>query len=110
MGILVGLDVGWSERRRSCGVAVRGGTLSGGEQVAYGDVSSVALNRRDVPAALQRTVQEALARGQRVLVVADAIVGRARVPICDRRIDEQCSIQGFYRRAQSCPATQDTGI
>jgi hypothetical protein len=109
MGVLIGLDVGWSERRRTCGVALRGGSLAERGTVEYADVAAVALNKRDVGRALGAVVRRTLKEGQRVLVVTDAIVGPHRVPPVDRRVDAHCSIQGFYGRAQSYPATQNAG-
>ena len=73
--LLIGLDVGWSEMRRTCGLAVLGAPLEEAGTVTYGDVSAVALFKRDVARVLSPAVQHALGDGRRVLVVADAIVG-----------------------------------
>ena len=107
--LLIGLDVGWSEKRRPCGLAVLGAPLEEAGMVTYGDVSAIALFKRDVARVLSPAVQRALGDGRRVLVVADAIVGPHRVPRAVRRVDAECSRAGFSGRAQSYPATQDTG-
>ena len=109
MSLLLGLDVGWSEERRTCGVALHGAPLDEAGTVTYGDVSAVALFKRDVARVLTPVVQRALQRGQRVLIVADAVVGPHPVPPLDRHVDGACSRAGFSGRAQSCSATSDTG-
>lgn len=109
MSLLIGLDVGWSEKRRTCGVAMLGARVEEKDTVTYGDVSAVALLARDVAGVLSPAVQRALRQGQRVLIVADAIVGQHGVPQAARHVDGACSKAGFYLRAQSCSATTETG-
>lgn len=109
MSVLIGLDVGWSERRRSCGLAVLGARLEEPGTVMHGDISTVALNKRDVARVLYPIVHRSFTSGQRVLIVTDAIVGPHRVPPTDRRVDKGCSTGGFYGRCQSYPATQNAG-
>ncbi|HET6496785.1 MAG TPA: hypothetical protein VFH61_15625, partial [Thermoleophilia bacterium] len=109
MSLVLGLDVGWSEERRTCGVAMLGAPLDEAGTVTYGGISAVALFKRDVARVLTPAVRRALRKGQRVLIVADAIVGPHRVPQVNRHVDEACSKGGFYLRAQSCSATTETG-
>ncbi|MEZ5124910.1 MAG: hypothetical protein R2826_01490 [Thermoleophilia bacterium] len=109
VSLLIGLDVGWSERRRTCGVAVQGARLEVAGAVTYGDVCAIALFKRDVVRVLTPVVERALCDGRRVLVVADAIVGPHPIPSSVRRVDTECSRAGFFGRAQSYPATQNTG-
>jgi len=107
--LLIGLDIGWSERRRTCGLAIRDAHLHLPDSVIFGNISTLALNRHHVAKTLAPIVRTALSKGRRVLVVADAIVGKLREPIEDRHVDAGCSKEGFYGRAQSYPATHQTG-
>lgn len=108
MSLLVGLDVGWS-KRRTCGVAILGAPLDEAGAVPYGDVSAVALTKRDVARVLRPPVKRALEAGRRVLIVADAIVGPHREPPANRAVDNACSRGGFNGRAAAYPATHPTG-
>jgi hypothetical protein len=109
MSLLIGLDVGWSEKRRTCGVAVLGARVEENGTVTYGHVSAVALLKRDVAGVLKPIVDSALREGQRVLIVADAIVGPHREPSENRAVDGGCSRGGFNGRAAAYPATHPTG-
>lgn len=109
MSLLIGLDIGWSERNRSCGVAVLGAELSEPGTVRFGEVCAIALFKRDVARVLSPLVRLAADEGSRVLIVADAIVGSERIPPRERHVDSACSRKGFSGRAHASPATTDTG-
>lgn len=119
MSLIIGLDVGWSQKQRSCGVAMRAGgdlriaenSSTTGRTQSYGQqIQAVALNFREVARSLAPAVRSALQQRHRVLIVTDAIVGIHATPQDNRRIDQVCSANGFFRRAQSYPATQQSGV
>lgn len=110
MDVLIGFDVGWSERKRSCGLSVRGARLDDAKTVPFGDISAVALNVHDVPRVLASATRDALRHKQRVLIVADAIVREDGDPTTERAVDRGCSRGEFCCRARSCPATYGTGL
>lgn len=107
MRTLIGLDVGWSETRRTCGVAVRGSrhALPGARR--YGDVEVVKFRLSDLVDVLPRIVTATGESG--TLIVIDSPIGSSGPPETERHVDTACSRGGFYRRAQSYPVTQESG-
>ena len=103
--IQIGIDVGWSERRRTCGVAIRG-TQIDGEYASHkkydGDVPihvycftlTELLNFLDD---LSVKVRES---NSEVVLVIDGPLGPKERPTEDRFVDSACARGAFNRRAQ----------
>ena len=104
---LIGLDVGWSAKKATCGLAVSGLPAEPGAR-RYGDIWAAKYRHADLIPVLRRLMSSpACHRG--ALMVIDAPIGNEGVPRVDRHIDSACSSGGFYNRAQAFPVTQSAG-
>ena len=98
---LVGIDIGWSEKRASCGLAVMGDALPlPAKAVDYGGgVRAVALRHRDLIAWLRERRGE-LSNG---VIVIDGPLCAAGVPASNRMVDVACGSGQFRGRCQPYP-------
>ncbi|MCK5690492.1 hypothetical protein KAI87_14530 [Myxococcota bacterium] len=106
---IIGLDVGYSEKRKTCGLAVRGLQLQGATVVHHG---SVQVGTYNISAAIREVARlmRLCASQEGAVFVIDAPVSPKGPPRKDRSVDSGCSRKGFYLRAQSYPVTQKSGV
>jgi predicted RNase H-like nuclease len=95
---LIGIDVGWSTKRASCGVAVRGGNLLLPYAHTYG--TRMQAGRYTLPALLEviGTWRSRNAQALKdAIVVLDGPLGPAGRPTRDRHVDSACSREEFCK-------------
>jgi hypothetical protein len=101
---LIGIDIGWSTKRASCGVAVRGGNLLLPYAHTYG--TRMQAGRYTLPVLLE-VIGSWRSRNAQALkdaiVVLDGPLGPAGRPTRDRHVDSACSREEFYQRCQPVP-------
>ncbi len=109
--IEIGIDVGWSKRNRSCGVALRGITPAwdGRYVTNYGDIA-LKLFRLDelvnwLPGFIERLGDDL----HRTTLVVDGPLGLHGPPQVNRHVDGASRIQGFYGRAFPNDVTGNSG-
>ncbi len=110
--VLIGFDVGWSENKPTCGLAMNVSPSRSDSDDCWestGTISHKNLFLREVPETI-----ECLARnysGKRVLIVVDAplATGEDLLPDPYRTIDKVCSSKSFYNRATCASLSSGTG-
>lgn len=103
MTVMIGLEVGWSGKRRTCGLAISGAKLNGLRAVELGWVSAAALTFEEAIRALKALLA---ASDGRVFLVAHGHLGRSRTPTERRVVDGATRTGLFAGRAQPLAATQ----
>lgn len=103
MTVMIGLEVGWSGKRRTWGLAISGAKLSGLRAVELGWVSAAALSSEEAARALKVLLGES---DGRVILVANGPLGRSRTPTQRRVVDGATRTGLFAGRAQPMTATE----
>ncbi len=101
--IFLGLDIGWSASRRSCGVAASGARLTLPGAVDYGSGTVAAKLRLDeLTSALRNWSRDHPDELARAVIVIDGplVPAAAGLPSSDRAVDSSCGTGGFRGRAQ----------
>jgi len=106
--VRIGIDVGWSERTRSCAMAIRGATPpEGGRWKPFASNEEgvepvhVGLFRLSELLDCLRSFVSVLSEdGRRTTLIVDGPVGRDGEPRQNRHIDSACRCNGFNRRTQ----------
>ncbi len=103
MSIEIGIDVGWSKKSRSCGVAVRGIDPLWGEQqsvvYANGSIHVKLFQLSALVDWLSGFIERLGANLARTTLIVDGPLGLAGPPLANRYIDAACRTRGFHRRA-----------
>ncbi len=114
--ILIGIDVGWSVKRRTCAVALQGVRLDRTATVYYrnaGDESKSICVSLFTLKALTGFLPELLLvlqdRVQQGVLVVDGPLGCNGPPNQNRHVDKACGIDGFRHRAQPSPVEGNSG-
>jgi hypothetical protein len=103
MTVMIGLEVGWSGKRRTWGLAISGAKLSGLRAVELGWVSAAALSFDEAVRALKGLLGEG---DGRVFLVANGPLGRGRTPTQRRVVDGATRTGLFAGRAQPMTAIE----
>ncbi len=109
MALKIGIDVGWSEKKKSCALAVQGSVNLTGQKV-YGNNVKVALFRLpDLLTELKRLVDDHRAEFDGAVLVIDGPVGPKIAAVAARSVDANFSRGGFSRRAPAYSIAHGTG-
>lgn len=102
--VRVGIDIGWSKKRKSCGVALAGGSLDLAEWRAYG--GAVCASKMTLAELLNLISRWRKSDDlDRSIVVMDGPLGKEGRPTADREIDASCARGEFARRSQPTPVS-----
>lgn len=108
--LLVGIDIGWSKRRRTCALALRG-PADQRSGIAFGSNISVGVyTLEELLEELVRIVRAYPTLFESALVVIDGPVGPNIAPVPGRLLDGAFSRGGFARRAPAYALTHGSGV
>lgn len=100
---IIGIDIGWSVTRASCGVAVVNSNLSVPKDIRYpGNLRCARMTLADLLDLGSRWRREPRGLGSPIIVI-DGPLGRSGPPTRNRRIDAACASGGFKGRCQPMP-------
>ena len=106
--IHIGIDVGWSEKRPSCGVALSDGRLPlrGSRRclrLGGGRIRAACFRLSDLALVLSEWSSEQPEQLADAIIVIDGPLGPGGPPDHDRAVDKQCGTGAFKGRAQPTP-------
>lgn len=113
--IAIGIDIGWSQKRPSCCLAVEGVQLNQPDHLrglvryegAHEDVWAALFTLADLVAYIPLLLSQI--NDNSVCLVVDGPIGRTGRPYSNRHVDSACRQGGFARRAQPVDLTTGDG-
>ncbi|MCC6812158.1 MAG: hypothetical protein IT381_32355 [Deltaproteobacteria bacterium] len=98
---VVGIDVGWSKKRRSCAIAASGANIRMRRERAYGNgINAQRATLDELCGALEEWTKRYPEEVAKAVIVLDGPLGRGGPPRADRHIDSACGCDDFNLRAQ----------
>ncbi len=98
---LIGIDIGWSKKRRSCGIAVADCALPVPSARTYGKrIRAARLTLLELVALIGTWRARHAEELANAVIVMDGPLGPDGPPTQDRRVDAECSRGGFSGRSQ----------
>lgn len=105
----LGIDVGWSKKKASCGVAWDAPVEMPGARERFGTIRATACRLDALSNVLRPLLVEFKTAYDQICVVIDGPIGATDPAPVDRAIDSRCAAGGFVKRATSFSLNTPTG-